>query len=191
MSWVWYNHFYFHKKGSLPYIPKTRQTWGIDSCDRPSNLTQIGFKSSIFNLCDLKFDGWPRKAIGQLFYTMSNFVHQFNPSVNSKWSYSPERLNSGQNWRYFFCISCDLEIWWMTVKNNREPLLYYVKFVHHFNAIGEFKLELQSGNAQFGSKSAIFFPFDLEVWRMTLTNNRAPLLGYFKLCVSFCSHWWI
>ena len=28
--------------------------------------------------------------------------------------------------------------------------------VHHFVAIGEFKLELQSGNAQFGSKSMIF-----------------------------------
>ena len=26
---------------------------------------------------------------------------------------------------------------------------------------------------------------------MTLQNNRAPLLCYFKLCASFCSHWWI
>ena len=31
-------------------------------------------------------------------------------------------------------------------------------FVHHFKTIGEIKLELQSGNAQFGSKSAIFCP---------------------------------
>ena len=103
---------------------------------------------------------------------------------------------------------CDLEIWWMTSKNNEAPLLYYIKlcalfqiqwwiqtgvwnhsirvkigefwrrvtlkfdgwpwkkfghlfyttlsFVHHFVAIGEFKLELQSGNAQFGSNSTIF-----------------------------------
>ena len=29
-------------------------------------------------------------------------------------------------------------------------------FVHHFIAIGEFKLELQSVNAQLGSKSTIF-----------------------------------
>ena len=27
---------------------------------------------------------------------------------------------------------------------------------HHFKAMGEFKLELQSGNAQIGSKSTIF-----------------------------------
>ena len=34
-------------------------------------------------------------------------------------------------------------------------------------------------------------PCDLEIWRMTLQNDRAPLLCYFKLCASFCSHWWI
>ena len=32
-------------------------------------------------------------------------------------------------------------------------------------------------------------PCDLEIWRMTLKNNRAPLLiCYFKLCASFPSH---
>ena len=61
-------------------------------------------------------------------------------------------------------------------------------FVHHFKAIGEFKLELQSGNAQFGSKSTFFYPCYLEIWRMALKNNRAPLLYYIKLCASFQSH---
>ena len=55
--------------------------------------------------------------------------------------------------------------------------------MHHFKAIGWFKLELQSGNAQFGSKSMI--------WHMTLKNKRALLLCYFKLCASFRSQWWI
>ena len=32
---------------------------------------------------------------------------------------------------------------------------------------------------------------DLEIWRMTLRNNMAPLLCHFKLCVSFHTHWWI
>ena len=40
-------------------------------------------------------------------------------------------------------------------------------FVHHYKSIGEFKLELQSGNAQLGLKSAIFVPSDLEIWWMT------------------------
>ena len=64
-------------------------------------------------------------------------------------------------------------------------------FVHHFIPIGEFKLELQSGNAQFGSNRRFFEPCDLEILRMTHKNNRASLLRYFKLCVSFCTHWWI
>ena len=36
-------------------------------------------------------------------------------------------------------------------------LLYTMSsFVHHFKAIGEFKMESQSRNAQFGSKLVIF-----------------------------------
>ena len=150
--------------------------------------------------------------------------------MNSNWSYSPETPNLGQIQQLL--EPCDLEIWWMTLQNNRAPLLCYrwiqawvtvqkrpiwVKiidffsrvtlqyevwpwktkghlfyatssFVHHFVAIGVLKLELQSGNAQIGSNSTIFMPRDLEIWRMTLKNNRAPLLCYFKLCASFRSH---
>ena len=61
-------------------------------------------------------------------------------------------------------------------------------FVHHFKSIDEFKLDLQSRNAQFGSKLVICY----HVWPWNLMNdNRAPLLCYFKLCAAFCSHWWI
>ena len=47
--------------------------------------------------------------------------------------------------------------------------LFYAtsSFVHHFVPIGEFKLELQSGNAQFGSKSTIV----LAVWPRNFTND--------------------
>ena len=70
------------------------------------------------------------------------------PLVNSNWRYSPETPNLGQN-QWFF-EPCDLENWGMTSKNNRTPLLYYISFVHHFKAMSEFNLELQSGNTQFG-----------------------------------------
>ena len=53
--------------------------------------------------------------------------------VNSNWSYSPETPNLGQIWR--FLEPCDLEIWRMTLKNNRAPLLtiikLYASFHHH------------------------------------------------------------
>ena len=85
----------------------------------------------------LKFDGWPSKTIGHLFYATSSFVQ-------------------------------------------------------HFIAIGEFKLELESGNAQSGSNSMFF----RAVWPWNLTDDlqkqyRAPLLCYSKLCAAFHSHWWI
>ena len=61
-------------------------------------------------------------------------------------------------------------------------------FVHHFVAIGKFKLELQSESAQFGSKLAIF----CSVWPWNLTDDlkktTGHLLFYFKLCASFRSH---
>ena len=168
--------------------------------------------------------------------------------MNSNLSYTPETLNSGRNRRFF--VPCDLEIWWMTLENNKAPLLYYIKlcasfqihrwiqigvtvrkrsiwvkignflscvtlkfdrwpwktighlfyatssFMHHFVAIGEFRLEFrlefrQSGNAQSRSKSMIFWAVWLAISCMTLKNNWAPLLFYFKLYASFWSHWCI
>ena len=120
-----------------------------------------------------------------------------------------------------FFVPCDFEIWWMTFKENRAPLVCCLKLyasfdshqwiqtgvtvrkrlirvkidnylscvtlkfdgwhrktighlfyamlshVHHFKAIGEFKLKSQSGNAQFVSKSVIFYP----VWPWNLTDD--------------------
>ena len=57
-------------------------------------------------------------------------------------------------------------------------------FVHHFKAIGKFNLKLQSGNAQFGSKLAIFVWCDLE----KQLGTSSMLL---QLCASFHSHQWI
>ena len=198
-----------------------------------------------FSRCDLEI-WWiaSKNNRASFLYYFQVFCILSKPSVNSNWNYSPEMLNSGQN--RLFSVPRDLEIWRMTLKNNRAPLPCYFKlcasfqshrwiqtgvtvrkcsirvkigdylscvtfkfdgwpskttghlfhatssFVHHFKANDEFKLELQSGNAQFGSKSAIFFyPCDLGIWRMTLKNNRAPLLWQCKLCASFRNHWWI
>ena len=58
-------------------------------------------------------------------------------------------LELDSNCRFFG--QCDLETQWMTSKNNRAPLLYYVKHCASFQS-----LELQSGKAQFGSKLVIF-----------------------------------
>ena len=42
-----------------------------------------------------------------------------------------------------------------------------------------------------GQNRWCFVPCDLEIWWMTLENNRASLLCCFKLCATFHSHRWI
>ena len=111
--------------------------------------------------------------------------------MSSNWTYSLETPNLGQNRRFFSRVTLQFDGWpWKTIGH-----IFYATshFVHHFVAIGEFKLELQSGNAQFGSNSTIF----LAVWPWNLTDdlekNRAPLLSNIKLYASFHhrSHMWI
>ena len=90
---------------------------------------------------------------------------------------------------FLSCGTLKFDWWpWQTIGH-----LFYTSssFVNYFKAISEFKLEWQSGNAQFRSKSVIFVPCDLEIPWMTLKNNRAPLLCYFKIWESFHSHLWI
>ena len=85
--------------------------------------------------------------------------------MNSNWSYSPETPNVSQIRR--FLEPRDLEIWRMTLQNNRRLFYATSSFVQHFVSIGEFKVKLQSGNTQFGSKSTIF----LAVWPRNFTDD--------------------
>ena len=65
-------------KSNIDQETQQGKSEGFDSCDRPSNLTQIGFESSIFqpvwpwNLMDD-----PQKTIGHLSYATLSFLHHF------------------------------------------------------------------------------------------------------------------
>ena len=121
---------------------------GFDSCDRPSNLTQIGFKLSIFRSCDLEIS-WmtPKNNKARLLYYIKRCVsfqiHQ--------WIQTGGTVRKRPIWvkfdDFFSRVTLQFDVWpWKTI-----GLLFYPtsSFVHHFVAIGEFKLELQSGNPQF------------------------------------------
>ena len=110
------------------------------------------------------------------------------PLVNSNWI--PETPNLGQIWQ--FLELCDLEIWRMTLKNNRTPLLCYFKLCASFGSHWWIKTGDTVRKRSIRVKIGDFFvPHDLEIWRTTLKNYRAPLLCCFKLCASFHSHQWI
>ena len=114
----------------------------------------------------LTFNGWPRKIIGHLFFTTSSFVHHFKSISEFKLELHFGNTQFGSKSTIFFSrVTLQFDIWpWKTIGH-----LFYAtsSFVHHFVAIGEFKLELQSGNAQFGSNSTIF----RAVWPWNLMSD--------------------
>ena len=83
-----------------------------------------------FSRVTLKFDRWPSKTIGHLFYATSSFVYHFVVIGEFKLELQSGKPNLGQIWR--FLEPCDLEIWWMTSKNNRAPFLCYFKLCASF-----------------------------------------------------------
>ena len=110
--------------------------------------------------------------------------------MNSSWSYRPEcsiRVKIGD-----FFVPCDIEIWWMTLKNNRAPLLYYAKLCASFQNHRWIQTWVIVRKRSIRVKISDFFvQCDLEILRMTLKNNRAPFLCCFKLCASSHGHQWI
>ena len=128
-------------------------------------LLKIGLKSSIFrsmflSCVTLKFDGWPWKTIGHLFYATSSFVN-------------------------------DLEIWWLTSKNNWAPLLCYSKIW----ASSHSHLWIQTGDTVrkrpiWVEIDNFFWLCDLEIWQMTLKINRTHLLYNIKHCAPFHHDMW-
>ena len=88
-----------------------------------------------------------------------------------------------------FRSSCDLEISRMTLKNNRDHLGCYVKlyaWFHNHQFIPTWDIIRKRPE---NTKIDIFRSrCDLEIWRMTLKNNRDPLLCSVKLYASFHNH---
>ena len=80
----------------------------------------------------------------------------------------------------------------MTLKNNRSPLLCYFKICASFYSHWWIQTGVTVQKHPIWVKIDYFFmPCDLEIWQMTLTNNRAPLLSNIKLCASFHHYMWI
>ena len=84
----------------------------------------------------LKFDGWPSKTIGNLFYATSSFVHHFVAIGEFKLDLESGNAQSGSNATLFRAV------WPWNLMDDLEKQkgnLFYAtsSFVHHFVAIGE------------------------------------------------------
>ena len=117
-----------------------------------------------FSRVTLQFDLWPWKTIGHLFYATSSFMHHFVAIGDFKLELQSGNTQFGSN-STIFGVTLKFDGWpWKTIGHLFSATS---SFVHHFVAIRDSKLEIQSGNAQFGSKSSIF----LAVWPCNLTYD--------------------
>ena len=124
-------------------------------------------------------------------YTTSSFVCIISNSlVNSNWGYSPKSSIGVKIGDFLSGVIFKFDgSPWKTIVHLFCTTLSYV---HHFNAIGEFKLELQSGNAKFRSKSVIFLSrmtlkFDGWLWKITghLFYTTSSFVHHFKAIGEF------
>ena len=172
---------HFYTTSSFVYCFKTISEFKLELQSRKA---QFRSKSLIFlSLVTFKFDGWPWKTIGHLFLIMSSLVHHFIAISEFKLDLQSRNAQFGTKSMIFFLshVTFKFDRWpWKTI-----GYLFYAisSVVHHFIAIGKFKLEFQCENAQFGSKTLNLMD--------ELENSRTPLLSNIKLFASFPHHVWI
>ena len=148
-------------------MPKLEQgkSEGFHSCDRPSNL-KLDSNRQFFRPCDCEIWWMTSKNNRALFLYYVKLCASFPIHWWIETGFTvqkhPIQVEIGD---MLSRVTLKFYGWpWKTIGH-----LFYAtsSFVQHFVAIGEFKLKLQSGNAQFGSKSTIF----LAVWPRNLTDD--------------------
>ena len=91
--------------------------------------------------------------------------------MNSNWSYSPETPNLGQSPR--FLEQCDLEIWRMTLKNNRAPLLSNIKLYASFHQHMWIQTGVTVRKRLSWVMTSVTLTFDLWPWPFAWTLRRS------------------
>ena len=127
------------------------------------------------DLCDL--DLWPWPFAWTLLWSL--VITPENVMMIRWWEHSKKGVTDGQTENTIYRAA------WSQLKTIGHLFYATSSFVHHFVAINKFKLELQSRNAQFGSKSTIF----LAVWPWNLMYDIEKPIGHlFYATSSFVHH---
>ena len=113
-------------EGSPPVVGRF-SSWSTNNVESVSTLTRHHGLST----------HWNRDTMAANFQT--TFLHAFSWITRQIWgiwklrpAYSPETPNLGQN-RWCF-VPCDLEIWWITLENNRASHLCCFKLCATFHS---------------------------------------------------------
>ena len=144
------------------------QTIGELKLELQSRNAKLGSKLARFLSCmTSKFDGWPWHVIGHLSYATLKLCTSFCSQWSIQTGVTVQKHLIRVKIRKFLSrltLIFDRKRPW-----KRTEHLFYTtsSFVHHFIAICEFKLVLQSKNAQTGSKLVMFCP----VWPWNMTDD--------------------
>ena len=166
LNLIFCNHVWCNaRKSHMLLLQKQGKSGGFDSCDPPSNL-KLDSNHQFFRPCDREI-WWMTSKNNRallLYYVKLCASFQIHWWIQTGFTVQkrPIRVEIGD---MFSRVTLKFDGWpWKTIGHLFYPTL---SFVQHFVAIGEFKLELQPGNAQFGSKSMIF----LAVWPRNFTDD--------------------
>ena len=78
--------------------------------------------------------------------------------------------------------------WWSNMYRSEKGLCHKTRQIW---GIWKLRPAYSPETPNLGQNRWCFVPCDLEIWWMTLENNRVLLLCCFKLCATFHSHRWI
>ena len=147
------------------------------------------------DLCDLDLWPWPFAwtSLLSLVITPENFM------MIGWWEHGEKGVTDGQtDWTSHIAA-------WLQLKTPMPSMLSHVdkvpkeinkrivKIIITRQIWGIWKLRpaYTPETPNLGQNRWCFVLCELEIWWMTLENNRAPLLCCFKLCATFHSHRWI
>ena len=146
----------------------TRQIWGIWKL-RPAynpETPNLGQNQWCFVPCDLEICWMTLENIRASLLCCFKLCATFH---SHRWIQTWVTVRKRPIWvkfdNFFSRVTLKFDGWpWKTIGHFFNATS---SFVHHFVAIGVFKLEFESGNGQFGSNSTIF----IAVWPWNLTDH--------------------
>ena len=92
---------------------------------------------------------------------------------------------------YLHVLSTTHESHYYWLNNHINTVTGILVITRQIWGIWKLRPAYSSETPNLGQNRWCFVPCDLEIWWMTLENNRASLLCSFKLCATFHSHQWI
>ena len=155
----------------------------LTSCFIPCQSTHPFLRQDYFKL-------WPWKFKAKVMGMFKGLAYIVGPVSNwfDSFSFQFNQIKRPRSW---VCLKGKPT--WLHLKFNKANLRDLIAatglvILLKLDSIGRF---FSRETPNLGQNRRFFEPSDLEIWRMTFKNNRAPLLCYFKLCAAFHSHWWI